>query len=232
MTLRVAIIEDSADLLDELLAFLRHRGFDAWGVRSAEAFWRQLHRDPVDIVLIDIGLPGEDGFSVLDYLHEIGQFGLVVITARGHEQDRLQALNSGADLYLIKPVNFSDLADSINALGSRLRQQKPPVSAPQAVSAERSASSPWTLQVEQLVAPSGLTLPLTQQEYRLLEVLMRNRNEVCNKVALHDCLFTDEGEPELHRIDVVISRLRHKARLHGITLPIRAIFGKGLAFIS
>ena len=116
MTLRVAIIEDSADLLDELLAFLRHRGFDAWGVGSAEAFWRQLHRDPVDIVLIDIGLPGEDGFSVLDYLHEIGQFGLVVITARGHEQDRLQALNAGADLYLIKPVNFSDLAESIHAL--------------------------------------------------------------------------------------------------------------------
>ena len=106
MTLRVAIIEDSADLLDELLAFLRHRGFDAWGVRSAEAFWRQLHRDPVDIVLIDIGLPGEDGFSVLDYLHEIGQFGLVVVTARGHEQDRLQALNAGADLYLIKPSTF------------------------------------------------------------------------------------------------------------------------------
>ena len=62
MTLRVAIIEDSADLLDELLAFLRFRGFDAWGVHSAEAFWRQLHRDPVDIVLVDIGLPGEDGF--------------------------------------------------------------------------------------------------------------------------------------------------------------------------
>ena len=87
MTLRVAIIEDSADLLDELLAFLRFRGFDAWGVHSAEAFWRQLHRDPVDIVLVDIGLPGEDGFSVLDYLHELGEYGLIVMTARGHEQD-------------------------------------------------------------------------------------------------------------------------------------------------
>ncbi|VUT01946.1 response regulator transcription factor [Klebsiella spallanzanii] len=232
MTLRVAIIEDSADLLDELLAFLRHRGFDAWGVHSAEAFWRQLHRAPVDIVLIDIGLPGEDGFSVLDYLHEIGQFGLVVITARGHEQDRLQALNSGADLYLIKPVNFSDLAERIHALGSRIRQQKPPEHLASSVSAEQSASSTWILQTEQLVAPSGLILPLTQQEYRLLEVLMRNRNEVCSKVDLHTSLFSDEGEPELHRIDVVISRLRHKARLHGITLPIRAIFGKGLAFLS
>ncbi len=140
MTLRVAIIEDSADLLDELLAFLRHRGFDAWGVRSAEAFWRQLHRDPVDIVLIDIGLPGEDGFSVLDYLHEIDQFGLVVVTARGHEQDRLQALNAGADLYLIKPVNFSDLAESIQALGSRLRQQKPTERVNPALSAERTSA--------------------------------------------------------------------------------------------
>ena len=232
MTLRVAIVEDSADLLDELLAFLRHRGFDAWGVRSAEAFWRQLHRDPVDIVLIDIGLPGEDGFSVLDYLHEIGHFGLVVITARGHEQDRLQALNAGADLYLIKPVNFSDLAESIHALGARLRQQSAPQPTAPTISAERSASSTWILQSEQLIAPLGLILPLTQQEYRLLELLMRNRNEVCSKVDLHASLFTDKGEPELHRIDVVVSRLRHKARLQGMALPIRAIFGKGLAFLS
>ncbi|WP_308562531.1 response regulator transcription factor [uncultured Klebsiella sp.] len=232
MTLRVAIIEDSADLLDELLAFLRHRGLDVWGVRSAEVFWRQLHRNPVDIVLIDISLPGEDGFSVLDYLHEIGQYGLIVITARGHEQDKLQAFNAGADLYLIKPVNFSALADNIHALGVRLLQQKPPAQVNLPVAAKPATASPWKLHTDQLIAPSGLSLPLTQQEYRLLEILMRNRNEVCSKVELHDSLFTDEGEPELHRIDVVISRLRHKARLHGITLPIRAIFGKGLAFIS
>ena len=118
MTLRVAIVEDSADLLDELLAFLRHRGFDAWGVRSAEAFWRQLHRDPVDIVLIDIGLPGEDGFSVLDYLHEIGHFGLVVITARGHEQDRLQALNAGARGFLSKRCSPDELIAAVRTVAA------------------------------------------------------------------------------------------------------------------
>lgn len=72
MALRLAIIEDNPDLLDELLAWLGYRGFEVWGTRSAEAFWRQLHSHPVDIVLIDIGLPGEDGFSVLSYLHELG----------------------------------------------------------------------------------------------------------------------------------------------------------------
>jgi DNA-binding response OmpR family regulator len=81
------------------------------------------------------------------------------------------------------------------------------------------------------VAPSGIALPLTQQEHRLMARLMRNPGEVCRKVDLHAFLFPDEVEAELHRIDVVISRLRNKARLHGVTLPIRAIFGKGLAFI-
>lgn len=104
MALRLAIIEDNADLLDELLAWLGYRGFEVWGTRSAEAFWRQLHSHPVDIVLVDIGLPGEDGFSVLNYLHELGHYGLVVVSARGQQQDKLQALSLGADAYLIKPV--------------------------------------------------------------------------------------------------------------------------------
>ncbi|MCP5581475.1 response regulator, partial [Klebsiella pneumoniae] len=77
--LRLAIIEDDADLLDELLVWLGYRGFEVWGTRSAEAVWRQLHSHPVDIVLVDIGMPDEDGFSVLIYLHELGLYGLVVI---------------------------------------------------------------------------------------------------------------------------------------------------------
>lgn len=117
MALRLAIIEDNADLLDELLAWLGYRGFEVWGTRSAEAFWRQLHSHPVDIVLVDIGLPGEDGFSVLNYLHELGHYGLVVVSARGQQQDKLQALSLGADAYLIKPVNFAHLAETLTALG-------------------------------------------------------------------------------------------------------------------
>jgi DNA-binding response OmpR family regulator len=152
------------------------------------------------------------------------------MTARGHEQDKLQAFNLGADFYLIKPVNFSVLAETIHALGARLMQQNPRSPAAPPV-AEKLASSSWILQPESLVAPSGTALPLTQQEHRLMARLMRNPSEVCRKVDLHAHLFPDEVEAELHRIDVVISRLRNKARLHGMTLPIRAIFGKGLAFI-
>lgn len=235
MALRLAIIEDNPDLLDELLAWLGYRGFDVWGTRSAEAFWRQLHSHPVDIVLIDIGLPGEDGFSVLSYLHELGHYGLVVVSARGQQQDKLQALSLGADAYLIKPVNFAHLAETLTALGARLQQDRPAPQQPEMVSAAPApapATGLWRLHEDKLISPDARTLELTQQEYRLVELLMRNRNEVCSKLDLHACLFAHESEPDLHRIDVVVSRLRHKARQHGIHLPVRAIFGKGLAFIS
>lgn len=235
MALRLAIIEDNPDLLDELLAWLGYRGFDVWGTRSAEAFWRQLHSHPVDIVLIDIGLPGEDGFSVLSYLHELGHYGLVVVSARGQQQDKLQALSLGADAYLIKPVNFAHLAETLTALGARLQQDRPAPQQPEMASAAPApapATGLWRLHEDKLISPDARTLELTQQEYRLVELLMRNRNEVCSKLDLHACLFAHESEPDLHRIDVVVSRLRHKARQQGIHLPVRAIFGKGLAFIS
>ena len=237
MALRLAIIEDNPDLLDELLAWLGYRGFEVWGTRSAEAFWRQLHSHPVDIVLIDIGLPGEDGFSVLSYLHELGHHGLVVVSARGQQQDKLQALSLGADAYLIKPVNFAHLAETLTALGARLQQDRPAPQQPEMASAAPApapapATGLWRLHEDKLISPDARTLELTQQEYRLVELLMRNRNEVCSKLDLHACLFAHESEPDLHRIDVVVSRLRHKARQQGIHLPVRAIFGKGLAFIS
>ncbi|HDS9185727.1 TPA: response regulator transcription factor [Klebsiella quasipneumoniae subsp. similipneumoniae] len=237
MALRLAIIEDNPDLLDELLAWLGYRGFEVWGTRSAEAFWRQLHSHPVDIVLIDIGLPGEDGFSVLSYLHELGHYGLVVVSARGQQQDKLQALSLGADAYLIKPVNFAHLAETLTALGARLQQDRPAPQQPEMASAApapapATATGLWRLHEDKLISPDARTLELTQQEYRLVELLMRNRNEVCSKLDLHACLFAHESEPDLHRIDVVVSRLRHKARQQGIHLPVHAIFGKGLAFIS
>ena len=237
MALRLAIIEDNPDLLDELLAWLGYRGFEVWGTRSAEAFWRQLHSHPVDIVLIDIGLPDEDGFSVLSYLHELGHYGLVVVSARGQQQDKLQALSLGADAYLIKPVNFAHLAETLTALGARLQQDRPAPQQPEMASAAPApapapATGLWRLHEDKLISPDARTLELTQQEYRLVELLMRNRNEVCSKLDLHACLFAHESEPDLHRIDVVVSRLRHKARQQGIHLPVRAIFGKGLAFIS
>ncbi|PXK73551.1 response regulator transcription factor [Klebsiella variicola] len=235
MAWRLAIIEDNTDLLNELITYLDYRGYEVWGVCSAETFWRKLHRHPVDIILIDIGLPGEDGHSVLNYLHELGRYGLIVLTARGQQFDKLHSLSLGADKYLVKPVNFSHLADTIEALGQRLQRDKE-AQVPTERMTTMSPTLPvsWRLEDGKLISPTGLYLELTPQEYRLVDRLMRELNQVCSKVELHEFLFysTSEDEPELHRVDVVISRLRLKARQEGIHLPIRTIFGKGIVFVA
>lgn len=229
-TARIAIIEDNEDLLEELMFFLQSRGYPVWGNRNAEAFWKHLHRHPADIVLIDIGLPGEDGFSVVEYLKSLGRYGLIVLTARGGMHDKLRGLNLGADQYLVKPVNFADLAEQISALWTRMQLN----AAPELSGVDTLTSQLWQLDNsrQELISPDGITLPLTSQEYKLIEMLHRYSNEVCSKEMLHDLLFGYAEVPDTHRIDVVLNRIRNKARQLGVRLPVRSIFGKGLVLVS
>lgn len=222
---RIAIIEDNVGLQEELVFFLESKGFSVWAVPSAEAFWKRLHAAPVDIVLVDIGLPGEDGFSVLEYLRGLGAYGLVVMSARGAQADRARGLALGADAYLVKPVNFADLAVVLARLWQRLTQDS------DHGAAGNSDALAWALRDACLVAPQGQNLRLTEQETRLLETLMRYPNEVCDKAYLHEHLFGFHEEPDTHRIDVVLSRLRNKARKAQFPLPIRVVFGKGIVFL-
>lgn len=224
--IRIAILEDNLDLQEELRFFLEAKGFRVWGERSAEAFWKHLHANPVDIVLVDIGLPKEDGFSVLEYLRELGPYGLIVMSARGGQHDRLRGLELGADAYLVKPVNFADLVLAIDQLWQRLKLQ--------ASAAEPTAApaAGWVLRDKCLSDPDGRELPLTSQEARLMSVLMRYPSEVCNKDLIHEQLFGFHDEPDTHRVDVVLSRLRAKAQKQHISLPIRAVFGRGVVFLA
>ncbi|WP_211366201.1 response regulator transcription factor [Verticiella sediminum] len=226
---RLALVEDHQDLQEELMFFLEARGYPVWAASSAESFWRQLHANPVDIVLVDLGLPGEDGFSMLDYLRELKRYGVIVVTARGSQQDRLRGLNLGADLYLVKPVNFAQLARDIDALWQRLREDPAVPARPQG-----AAVAPWTLdEVESsLVWPSGAMLKLTRQEYALLEILNRHPGEVYAKSMLHDLLFGHEEDADTHRVDVILSRLRQKATQKKLRLPVRTVFGRGVALVT
>lgn len=255
---RLAIIEDNQDLLEELIFFLEAKEYAVWGVNSAEAFWRELHGRPADIVLVDLGLPGEDGFSVIDYLRRLSGVGLIVVTARGSAQDKLRGLELGADLYLVKPVNFAQLTRDIEALWARLRQMTPvalgaegavaPAGAAQTAADGTAASAAdalsgsapvtstraWNLDAtsSSLVGSDGKTLKLTPQEYALLEILQGHPGEVYAKQVLHDLLFGASGDTDTHRIDVILSRLRQKSMQAKIRLPIRTLFGRGLVFVD
>lgn len=228
---RIAIIEDDPDLLDELLFFLEHRNYQAWGASSAEQFWKKLHVKPADIVLVDVGLPGEDGFGVVDYLQSFANLGVIIVTARGHQQDKLRGLNLGADLYLVKPVNFSELVSAIDRLWQRMQREHSVVDVTQKV---REPSGQWWLISSRqcLVTPGGAELILSSQEYKLISTLGRSPSEVFNRETLINLIYPFEDTPDAHRINVILSRLRKKARTQNVSLPIRSIFGKGLVFVG
>lgn len=230
LTPRIAIIEDNEDLREEMLFYLEHRGFAIWGVHNAEAFWKRLHFNPVDIVLIDLGLPEEDGFSVVEHLRQLSNYGLVIITARGGMEERLRGLDLGADLYLVKPINFVQLSDALIQLGHRLQTTKSVTTKP---TCQPSQAGTWSLEqaTSQLVAPNETAIKLTPKEFDLLKVLVESTNQIFDRWVLHDLLFDHADEPDVHRIDVILSRLRQKARKQGITLPLRSVFGKGIAFV-
>ncbi len=222
----IAVIEDSVDLREELSFYLTQKGYNVWSVGSAEAFWKELHLSPADIVLVEIGLPGENGFNVVEQLGKMQNFGLIIISARGNQEDNRLGLQSGADLYLVKPISFSHLVSSIDALWHRMQNNKT-----HAVSRTDNTEC-WVLNIPSrtLVSPVDGELKLSQQEYNLVAALSDAPQEVFSKETLHNLLFQYEEESDEHRIDVILNRLRKKAREQHFKLPIHSIFGKGVVF--
>lgn len=233
--LNIAIVEDNDDLREELSFFLTANGCRVWESRSAELFWRQLHAEPTDIVLIDVGLPGEDGYGIVQHLSQLNRYGLIMLTARGSQNDKLSGLQSGADLYLIKPINFSKLLEQINDLWQRLlgddtRILKDSSNVPFVpVSSERKPDFQLDRANFQVNMVGQSAIALTPIEFSLMERLLDFPEQVQSKQDLYDHLWGD-NDVELHRVDVVLSRLRAKFRARGVKLPIRSIFGKGVVY--
>lgn len=218
----IAIVEDNTDLREELEFFLQHKGYPCWGVSSAEAFWKQLHQNPAQIVLLDIGLPGEDGLSVLSYLHNMHKFRMIVVTAQGDPEVHQQALQQGADLTLVKPISFSHLVSSIEALWFKTDAEPAP---------SDNARMAWQLNDinQSLITPDQQSLKLSTQEYALIQTLSANPGAVLSRESVAEIMFPHE-QADGHRIDVILSRLRKKARAQQLKLPVHTIFGQGLVF--
>lgn len=229
----IAIIEDNDDLQEELSFFLKAKGYECWSAANAEEFWKKLHLQKADIFLVDIGLPGEDGFSLIQYLSKLGNFGLIIITARGGKQDYFTGLSLGADLYLVKPVNFAELNEKIEALWERISKY-PKTSLMVAPLATEVTETQWTINKSEssLVAPDGKKLIITQQEKELLGMLLNQPNQILSRSFINDCLFKHINNNDVHRVDVIVSRLRKKAKEKMFYLPLKSVFGKGLAFIT
>ncbi len=222
--LRVAVLEDEAMLRERiLLPGLQRFGFDTAGFETIAALRAHLDMHPVDLVVLDVGLPDGDGFSLARSLRETRPLlGLVMLTSRADTGDRVRGLSEGADAYLTKPVEIDLLAATLYSLARRIDTTAP--------TGTRDAPRDWRLSDDGwcLLSPSGGSAALTQSERRLCRRLFDTPGELVSREALIEALTDQVHDFDAHRIDSMIHRLRGKARTRcGEELPLTAVHGRG-----
>jgi DNA-binding response OmpR family regulator len=235
---RIALVEDDQDLRESTEEYLAHAGYGVWGVASAEAFFRRFVADPVDVVVLDIGLPGEDGLSVAELLKKNPSVAVVILSARDALEYRLLGLRAGADRYLVKPINLAELVANIEAVVTGRALAMLPASAPTPPSVPASGVQPvhsefWSLRERDwtLTAPSGRAVAVTAREYALLYQLIVMRGQPVSKSTLTDALFGQRAINADERLNVMLARLRKKAQLAlAEPLPLKTAHNVGYAF--
>ena len=232
---RIALVEDDRDLRQSTEEYLAHAGYSAWGAGSAEAFYRRFTADPVDVVVLDIGLPGEDGLGVAALLKSNPNVAIIILSARDGLDDRLSGLRAGADRYLIKPVNLAELAANIDAVAKRqvLPNTRPTLELPRPVLDH--TTSQWSLNLQNwlLTAPSGQPLQLTAREFALLHRLIKVQGQAVQKKELAGEIFGPRIANATDRLNVLITRLRKKAETKlSEPLPVKTAHQIGYAFTA
>lgn len=230
--LLVHVIEDDEDIRAETVFALGELGFDAEGFADAPSFYKAFAVQACDIAVVDIGLPGESGLSIVSHLRAARGVGMVLFTARGSVQDRVLGLREGADAYLVKPVNMMELAETLRAVGRRLHAERG-VGPSSPGSTDRPAAQ-WSLREGGWVVsdPDGRRMTLTATERSFLGCLFQRRGAAVSRDDLIVALGGDLFDFDQHRIDAMASRLRRKAEKLGMRLPVHSVRGTGYVFAS
>lgn len=233
--LRVALVEDDPELRTLLAEELAEHGVSTAAFDSAEALYRHLAVHPCDIVLLDVMLPGEDGYAVAAHLRAGSGVGIVMITGRGAPTDMAHGLGRGADLYLVKPLDFDVLVAGLAAVRRRLALAA--TTAPAAASAVPAvapapvpATVGWQLQSAgwRLHAPDGTVLELSHIERAFLQPLFECRGAPVDRETLIAGLTDEPWDFDPHRLEALVHRLRTRVLgASGHALPLRALRGAG-----
>lgn len=217
--MRILVIEDHATLRGSIVQFLREASFvvDQTGTGDEGLWYATEH--PYDVVLLDLMLPGMDGMEVLRQLRkkQIAVF-ILVASARDGLEDRLEALNSGADDYLVKPFPMAEALARIHALLRRKYARKDP-----AIRIADLTLDP----IKRCVHRAGQAVELTAQEYRLLEYLAFRNGEVVSRTDIWEHVFEDSSGGNSNVADVYIGYLRKKLNTGDLPNLIHTRRGQG-----
>lgn len=229
----VAVVDDEPVLREELTFQLQHRGFNVVAFGDAPGLYRHLATQSLAAVVLDVGLPGEDGLSVAKLLRAHNpQMGVVFVSARGRREEREAGWETGADGYLVKPIDVDELEWTLRRLLLRQTSLQPPVNRPMEDKTPKE-EEPWKLVPAKalLLTPEGQPIKLTLTELTILNELVGKRGKPCKAAELARALGLQPDEWDRHRLDVIVSRLRVKVeRASGHAAPLRTLRGIGYAW--
>lgn len=212
-TQHIAVLDDEPDITQLLAGYLKNHGFRVSQLHNGRALVELMRSDPPALVLLDLGLPGEDGFVIARQLREHFRCGLVIVTGRGDAVDKVVGLEIGADDYVTKPFDLRELVARVKAVLRRLAPA-PAEPAPDAHPVERSKLrfAGWELDTaaRRLLASDGAEVSLTTGEFELLNVFARHPGRVLSRDFLLENTRGREAAPFDRTIDVLVGRLRKK----------------------
>ncbi len=217
---KVVIVEDDDSLRGSLGDCLNMMGHEVEGVGSAVEFYQLLASQRFDVAVIDINLPYHDGFSIVSHLSDHSELKIIIASVRDTLPDRVKGYQSGADIYMTKPIDPEELAAAIQSLMGKRRDQAP--------SSEKTwIFRPRTMDV---VAPNGSSFNLTRREARFLGFLLSHTAQVVTRDEVLRALGDDDEEKTRRNLDTLVSRLRAKVKARtGLALPVDTVQGSGFS---
>ncbi len=220
--MRILIIEDEAALLERVTAQLREQGYAVDSAADGRTGLYLGQEYPLDAAVVDLGLPDLSGIEVIRRWRAAGrQFPVLILTARGRWQDKVEGLEAGADDYLVKPFYTEELLARLRALIRRTGGWTQAVLRCGAIALDTGA---------QQVTLAGQAVELTAYEYKLLEYLMLHAGTVISKTELTEHLYQEDEDRDSNVLEVLVGRLRRKLDPNRDLNPIETLRGRGYRF--
>lgn len=207
----VLIVDDDEDIRQLISEYLTKNQYKTSTLPSGEHLFETLKSQPIDIIVLDLMMPGTDGLELCKQVRANSTLPIIMLTAKGDETDRIIGLELGADDYLPKPFNPRELLARIKSVLRRAQQEKSnnPLDPNHA---EKITFSGWTLdlQARHLVSPNEVVVSLSGAEFRLLKIFLAHPHQILSRDQLLNMTKGRDAHPFDRSIDVQISRLRQR----------------------
>lgn len=220
--MRILIVEDDSTLRTQISTRLRKEGYAIDEASTGEEGLYQLQEFPIDLAVVDLGLPDFSGTELITKARKLGsQIPIIILTARNRWQEKVQGLESGADDYMTKPFEIEELLARVRMLVRRSGRWANAVLTCGPITLEPSTHT---------VTKKGKKIELTSFEFRVLEYLMTHAGEVISKMTLNEHIYEEDMDRDSNVMEVFVRRLRKKLDPDSKLNPIETIRGEGYKF--